>query len=94
METPETQNDAPERNARRERIGLVISDKMDKSITVATQRRVKHPLYSKYQKKTSKVMAHDENNDANEGDTVRVMECRPYSKNKRWRLIEVLERAK
>lgn len=83
-----------ERNARKERIGLVVSDKMDKSITVAIQRQVKHPLYGKFIKKTSKLMAHDETNDANAGDTVRIMETRPLSRNKRWRLVEVVERAR
>lgn len=83
-----------ERNARKERIGLVTSDKMDKTITVSLERQVKHPIYGKFLKKTTKLMAHDETNDANEGDTVRIMETRPYSKNKRWRLVEVLERAK
>lgn len=83
-----------ERSARKERIGLVTSNKMDKTITVSIQRQVKHPMYSKIIKKTSKLMAHDENNDANPGDTVRVMETRPISKNKRWRLVEIVERAK
>ena len=82
------------RSARKERVGLVVSSKMDKSITVAIERRMKHPMYGKFVKKTSKHMAHDENNDAGEGDTVRIMETRPLSKNKRWRLIEVVERAK
>ena len=83
-----------QRNARKERIGLVVSDKMDKSISVAVQRQVKHPIYGKIIKKTTKLMAHDETNDANEGDTVRIMETRPLSKNKRWRLVEIIERAK
>ncbi|GAB5521974.1 MAG: 30S ribosomal protein S17 [Rhodothermales bacterium] len=83
-----------ERNARKERIGLVTSDKMDKTITVTIQRQVKHPIYGKIIKKTTKLMAHDETNDAGEGDTVRVMETRPLSKNKRWRLVEIVERAK
>lgn len=83
-----------ERNARKERIGLVTSAKMDKTITVSIQRQVKHPMYHKIVKKTSKLMAHDETNDANKGDTVRVMETRPLSKNKRWRLVEIVERAK
>lgn len=83
-----------ERNARKERIGLVVSSKMDKSITVAIERQVKHPIYGKFIKQTSKLMAHDENNDAGEGDTVRIMETRPLSKNKRWRLVEIVERAK
>jgi len=82
------------RNARKERVGLVVSSKMDKSITVAIERRMKHPMYGKFVKQTTKLMAHDENNDAGEGDTVRIMETRPLSKNKRWRLVEVVERAK
>ncbi len=79
---------------RKERIGIVTSDKMNKSITVAIERRVKHPLYRKYVKRTTKLMAHDEDDDANAGDTVRIMETRPHSKRKRWRLTEVIERAK
>ena len=82
------------RNARKERIGVVLSDKMDKSIVVGIQRQIKHPIYGKFIKKTTKLMAHDENNDAGAGDTVRVMETRPLSKHKRWRLVEILERAK
>jgi len=83
-----------QRNARKERIGIVVSDKMEKSILVAIKRQVKHPIYGKFIKKTSKLMAHDETNDAGFGDTVRIMETRPLSKNKRWRLVEVIERAK
>lgn len=83
-----------QRNARKERVGLVVSSKMDKSILVAIERQVKHPIYGKFVKKTTKLMAHDETNDAGEGDTVRIMETRPLSKNKRWRLVEVVERAK
>lgn len=82
------------RKARKERVGVVVSDKMDKSITVAIQRQVRHPIYRKIIKKTTKLMAHDEGNEANLGDTVRIMETRPMSKNKRWRLVEVVERAK
>lgn len=82
------------RNARKERVGLVVSAKMDKSISVAIERQVKHPMYGKFVKKTTKLMAHDETNDAGEGDTVRIMETRPLSKNKRWRLVEVVQRAK
>lgn len=82
------------RNARKERVGLVISDKMDKTITVAIERQVKHPIYGKFIKRTTKLMAHDETNDAGEGDTVRIMEMRPMSKRKRWRLVEIVERAK
>ncbi len=84
----------PTRSTRKERIGVVSSSKMDKSIVVAIQRQIKHPIYGKFIKQTTKLMAHDENNDAGEGDTVRIMETRPLSKNKRWRLVEVLERAK
>jgi small subunit ribosomal protein S17 len=82
------------RAARKERVGLVVSNKMDKSITVAIERRMKHPMYGKFVKQTTKLMAHDENNEAGEGDTVRIMETRPLSKNKRWRLVEIVERAK
>lgn len=82
------------RNARKERVGLVVSDKMDKTITVAIERQVKHPIYGKFIKQTTKLMAHDETNDAGAGDTVRIMEMRPMSKRKRWRLVEIVERAK
>jgi len=85
---------APERTTRKERIGIVQSAKMDKTITVMIQRQVKHPMYGKYLKKSSKLMVHDEENDAGEGDTVRIMETRPLSKHKRWRLVEIIERAK
>ena len=83
-----------ERNLRKERIGLVSSNKMDKSIVVSIQRRVKHPLYGKFVKMTSKFIAHDKNNDCNEGDKVKIMETRPLSKRKNWRLVEIIERAK
>jgi len=86
--------DTIERNLRKVRIGLVVSDKMDKSFTVAVFRKVKHPVYGKYVKKTTKFMVHDEKNEANLGDKVKLMETRPLSKNKRWRLVEILERAK
>ena len=82
------------RNLRKERIGVVSSDKMTKSITVVVERRVMHPKYGKFVKRTSKFMAHDEKGDAHVGDTVRIMETRPLSKLKRWRLVEVSERAK
>jgi small subunit ribosomal protein S17 len=82
------------RNLRKERIGVVTSNKMDKTITVAVERREKHPIYGKFVKKTSKFAAHDEKNDCGIGDTVKIMETRPLSKNKRWRLVEVIERAK
>ncbi|MBA4304787.1 MAG: 30S ribosomal protein S17 [Sphingobacteriaceae bacterium] len=83
-----------ERNARKERIGSVVSNKMQKTITVAVERKVKHPIYGKFVKTTKKFHAHDENNDCNVGDLVRIMETRPLSKNKRWRLVEIIERAK
>ncbi|MDX5338575.1 MAG: 30S ribosomal protein S17 [Cyclobacteriaceae bacterium] len=83
-----------ERNLRKERIGKVVSNKMDKSITVAVERRVKHPIYGKFVAKTTKFMVHDENNECNPGDVVKISETRPLSKNKRWRLVEIIERAK
>ena len=83
-----------ERNLRKERIGVVTSNKMEKSIVVSIERKVKHGLYGKFVKKTSKFVAHDEENSCNEGDTVKIMETRPLSKNKNWRLIEIIERAK
>ena len=83
-----------DRNLRKERIGVVASNKMDKSIVVSIERRVKHPLYGKFVKKTSRIVAHDEKNSCNEGDTVRIMETRPLSKRKNWRLVEIIERAK
>jgi small subunit ribosomal protein S17 len=88
------QQQQEERSARKERIGVVVSDRMDKSIVVAMERQVKHPIYKKFIKQTTKLMAHDEANDAHKGDTVRIMETRPLSKRKCWRLVEVLERAK
>ena len=83
-----------ERNLRKTRTGKVVSDKMDKTITVAIENHVKHPLYGKVVKKTYKLKAHDENNECKIGDTVKVMETRPLSKDKRWRLVEIIERAK
>jgi small subunit ribosomal protein S17 len=82
------------RNFRKERIGKVVSNKMQKSITVAVDRKVKHPIYGKFVNRTTKFMAHDETNTAGIGDTVKIMETRPLSKSKRWRLIEVIEKAK
>ncbi|MCB2208940.1 MAG: 30S ribosomal protein S17 [Bacteroidetes bacterium] len=82
------------RNLRKERTGVVVSNKMDKSIVVQIERRFKHTVYGKYIKKTNKFVAHDENNDCNIGDTVRIAETRPLSKNKNWRLVEIIERAK
>lgn len=83
-----------ERNLRKEKVGLVTSNKMDKSIVVAVERKVKHPKYGKFLNKTTKFVAHDEANTCNIGDTVKIMETRPLSKNKCWRLVEVVERAK
>ena len=83
-----------ERNLRKERIGTVTSNMMDKSITVSIARKVKHPIYGKYIGKNSKFMAHDEKNESGIGDTVRIMETRPLSRRKRWRLVEIIEKAK
>ena len=83
-----------ERNLRKVRVGKVVSDKMDKTIVVAVEDHVKHPLYKKIVKRTYKLQAHDENNECTIGDTVKVMETRPLSKNKRWRLVEIMEKAK
>ena len=83
-----------ERNLRKTRTGKVVSDKMDKTITVAVEDHVKHPLYGKIVKRTYKLKAHDENNECRIGDTVKVMETKPISKDKRWRLVEIVEKAK
>lgn len=83
-----------ERNLRKTRTGKVVSDKMDKTIVVAIEDHVKHPLYGKIVKRTYKLKAHDEKNECNIGDTVKVMETRPLSKDKRWRLVEVVEKVK
>ena len=83
-----------ERKSRKTRIGIVASNKMTKTITVTVERKVKHPMYGKFLKKSTKFMAHDEAETAGIGDTVRIMETRPLSKNKRWRLVEVIEKAK
>lgn len=82
------------RNLRKERIGTVVSNKMDKTIVVAEKRKVKHPIYGKFINRTSKFKAHDEKNDCNIGDVVRIMETRPLSKTKKWRLVEIIERVK
>jgi len=82
------------RNLRKERIGVVAGNKMDKSITVAVKWKEKHPIYGKYVSKTKKFHAHDEKNECNVGDTVRIMETRPLSKTKKWRLVEIIEKAK
>lgn len=83
-----------ERNLRKERIGIVVSNKMDKTIVVAVATKEKHPIYGKFVKKTTKFTAHDEKNECSEGDTVRIMETRPLSKNKNWRLVEIVEKVK
>jgi small subunit ribosomal protein S17 len=82
------------RNTRRERVGVVVSSSMEKSITITVKQKIKHPIYGKFVNKTTKFMAHDEENTCNVGDTVRISETRPLSKNKRWRLVEIIERAK
>ncbi len=82
------------RNLRKERIGEVVSNKMDKTIVIAVKTKMKHPMYGKFVNKTSKFYAHDEKNECGIGDTVRIMETRPLSKTKRWRLVEIIERAK
>jgi small subunit ribosomal protein S17 len=83
-----------ERNLRKTRIGVVSSNKMDKTVVVAVERKVQHPIYGKFLKKTTKFHAHDEKNECSIGDTVRIMESRPLSKTKRWRLVEIVEKAK
>ncbi len=83
-----------ERNLRKQRVGVVTSNKMNKTIAVLVERRLRHPIYGKFVKKSKKFIAHDENNECNIGDLVRIMETRPLSKLKRWRLVEIVERAK
>ena len=83
-----------ERNLRKERVGLVVSNKMEKSIVVQIERKVKHPIYGKFVRKTTKLVAHDEQNECGIGDTVKIMETRPLSKSKCWRLVEIIEKAK
>jgi small subunit ribosomal protein S17 len=90
----QTTTDEQTRKLRKERIGLVVSDKMEKSCVIRVDRKVKHPMYDKIMKKSSKLMVHDENNQCGIGDTIRVMETRPLSKHKRWRLVEIIEKAK
>jgi small subunit ribosomal protein S17 len=92
--TTVTASNTIDRNLRKTRIGVVTSNKMTKTITVAVERKVKHPIYGKFVKKTTKFHAHDEKNEASIGDIVRIMETRPLSKTKRWRLVEVLEKVK
>ena len=87
-------SEAIERNLRKTRVGKVVSDKLDKTIVVAIEDNVKHPKYGKVIKRTIRLKAHDENNECGEGDTVKIMETRPLSKDKRWRLVEIIEKAK
>ena len=89
-----TNEQATERNARKSRTGLVVSDKMDKTVVVAIERRVPHPVYGKMVTRTKRLKAHDEENSAKVGDTVRIVETRPLSKDKRWRLVEIVDRAR
>ncbi len=89
-----TNEQATERNARKSRTGLVVSDKMDKTVVVAIERRVPHPIYGKMITRTRRLKAHDEENSAKVGDTVRIVETRPLSKDKRWRLVEIVDRAR
>ncbi len=89
-----TRSTAPDRASRKTRVGLVVSDKMQKTVVVAIDRRVPHPVYGKMVTRTSRVKAHDEENTAKTGDTVRIMETRPLSKDKRWRVIEIVDRAR
>jgi small subunit ribosomal protein S17 len=89
-----TNEQAVERNARKSRTGLVVSDKMDKTVVVAIERRVPHPIYGKMITRTKRLKAHDEENSAKVGDTVRIVETRPLSKDKRWRLVEIMNRAR
>jgi small subunit ribosomal protein S17 len=94
-QTPEeAKKNSVKRNIRKVRIGKVVSNKMDKSVVIAVEKRVIHPLYKKFYKRTTKFMAHDEKNECNIGDTVKIMETRPLSLKKRWRLVEILEKAK
>jgi small subunit ribosomal protein S17 len=93
MEATTTTNSV-ERNLRKTRVGVVSSNKMDKTITVEVERKIKHPLYGKFLKKTTKFHAHDEKNECSIGDTVKIMEARPMSKTKRWRLVEIVEKVK
>jgi small subunit ribosomal protein S17 len=85
---------ATDRNSRKTRIGMVVSDKMQKTVVVSIERRVQHPVYGKMVRRTKKLKAHDEQNEAKTGDTVRIMETRPLSKDKRWRVVEIIERAR
>ena len=94
IRTNSTMEEKKVRNLRKERVGVVVSNKMDKTIVVAEKRKVQHPIYGKFVNKTTKFHVHDESNNCNIGDTVRIMETRPLSKSKCWRLVEIIERAK
>lgn len=87
-------SEATERTSRKTRVGMVVSDKMQKTVVVSIERRVQHPVYGKMVRRTKKLKAHDEQNEAKTGDTVRIMETRPLSKDKRWRVVEIIERAR
>ena len=89
-----TESEMTERNSRKTRVGMVVSDKMQKTVVVSIERRVQHPVYGKMVRRTKKLKAHDEENQAKTGDTVRIMETRPLSKDKRWRVVEIIERAR
>jgi small subunit ribosomal protein S17 len=93
-ELAKASSDTTERNARKTRVGMVVSDKMQKTVVVSIERRVQHPVYGKMVRRTKKLKAHDEQNEAKTGDTVRIMETRPLSKDKRWRVVEIIERAR
>jgi small subunit ribosomal protein S17 len=93
-ELAKRESDTAERNARKTRVGMVVSDKMQKTVVVSIERRVQHPVYGKMVRRTKKLKAHDEQNEAKTGDTVRIMETRPLSKDKRWRVVEIIERAR
>ena len=93
-ELAKSASETAERNARKTRVGLVVSDKMMKTVVVSIERRVEHPVYGKMVRRTTKLKAHDEQNEAKTGDTVRIMETRPLSKDKRWRVVEIIERAR
>jgi small subunit ribosomal protein S17 len=88
------ESEAAQRNSRKTRVGMVVSDKMQKTVVVSIERRVQHPVYGKMVRRTKKLKAHDEQNEAKTGDTVRIMETRPLSKDKRWRVVEIIERAR
>ena len=93
-ELAKSESETTERNARKTRVGKVVSDKMMKTVVVSIERRVQHPVYGKMVRRTTKLKAHDEQNQAKTGDTVRIMETRPLSKDKRWRVVEIIERAR